>query len=327
MKRASPSHVTSTTSLYVGIDVGGTKTLAVVGDNAGRVIGRAVNPSRAGQTAEVIVDVIVHTAHQAVATAGVQPEVITAAGIASAGAVDPRRGVLVSCPQMPQISDAPLVSMFLERWNIPTAIGNDANLAGLAEQRFGAGKGVKNLLFITISTGIGGGIILNGEVYTGATGFAGEVGHMTIDTHGPYGRSPTPGSWESHCSGVALARITNERIASGERSMLEARGESLDAVAIFDALRVGDALAMSVVEDAIDHMGAALASVVNILGPEVIVIGGGLSNEWAAYIAPSIERMRGITFADVGKRTLVVPPALGIEAGAIGAIALAAGKG
>jgi glucokinase len=316
--------VTSTASLYVGIDVGGTKTLAVVGDNAGHMMGRAVNPSRADQTAEVIVDVIVQTAREAVANAGVQPAAITAAGIASAGAVAPRRGVLVSCPQMPQISDAPLVSMFVERWDIPTVIGNDANLAGLAEQRFGAGRGVQNLLFVTISTGIGGGMILNGEVYTGASGFAGEVGHMTVDTHGPHGRSPSPGAWESHCSGVALARITNERIAAGERSMLEPRGDGLDAIAIFDALRAGDALATSVIEDAIEHMGAALASVVNILDPEVIVIGGGLSNEWDAYIAPSVERMRGITFAAMGKRTRVVPPALGIEAGAMGAIALAA---
>jgi glucokinase len=316
--------VTSITSLYVGIDVGGTKTLAAVGDDAGHMMGRAVNPSRADQTAEVIIEVIVQTAREAVANAGVQPAMITAAGIASAGAVDPQRGVLVSCPQMPQISDAPLVSMFLECWNIPTVIGNDANLAGLAEQRFGAGKSVQNLLFITISTGIGGGIILNGEVYTGASGFAGEIGHMTVDTHGPYGRGPIPGAWEAHCSGIALARITNERIAAGERSILEPRGNRLDAIAIFDALRSGDALATSVVENAIEHMGAALASVVNILDPEVIVIGGGLSNEWDTYIAPSVERMRGITFAGMGKRTRVVPPALGIEAGALGAIALAA---
>jgi glucokinase len=316
--------VTSTASLYVGIDVGGTKTLAVVGDARGRVVSRVVSPSRADQTAEVIIDVIVQTAREAVAIAGVQPAVITAVGIASAGAVDSRRGVLVSCPQMPQVSDAPLVSMFLERWDIPTVIGNDANLAGLAEQQFGAGKGVQNLLFITISTGIGGGIILNGEVYAGASGFAGEIGHMTLDTHGPYGRSPTPGAWESHCSGVALARIANERIAGGERSTLESRGDQLDAIAIFDALRVGDSLAVSVVADAVKHMGAGLASVVNILGPEVIVVGGGLSNEWDAYIAPSIERMRAITFAGAGKHTRVVAPALGIEAGAIGAIALAA---
>ncbi|MDA0799021.1 MAG: ROK family protein [Chloroflexi bacterium] len=316
--------MTSAVPLYVGIDVGGTKTLAVVGDATGRMLGRAVNPSQADQRADVIVDVIVQTAREAVANAGVESASIRGAGIAAAGAVDPQRGMLVSCPQMPQIADAPLVSMFRERWNIPTVIGNDANLAGLAEQRFGVGKGTTNLLFITISTGIGGGIVLNGEVYTGTSGFAGEIGHITVDTHGPYGRSRTPGAWESHCSGTALARIANERMAAGERSSLESAGGELDAIAIFDALRAGDALASSVVANAIEHMGTALTSVVNILDPEVIVIGGGLSNEWDSYIAPSVARMRELAFADMGKQTRVAPPALGIEAGALGAIALAA---
>jgi glucokinase len=316
--------VTSVGPLYVGIDVGGTKTLAVVGDATGRVQGHAVNPSKADQAADVIVDVIVQTALEAVADAGVESAFIHGAGIAAAGAVDPRRGNLVSCPQMSQIADAPFVSMFRERWNVPTVIGNDANLAGLAEQRFGVGVGAQNLLFITISTGIGGGIVLNGEVYTGTSGFAGEIGHITVDTHGPYGRSRTPGAWESHCSGTALARIANERMAAGERSSLESAGGELDAIVIFDALRAGDALASSVVANAIEHMGTALTSVVNILDPEVIVIGGGLSNEWDSYIAPSVARMRELAFADMGKQTRVVPPALGIEAGALGAIALAA---
>jgi glucokinase len=316
--------VTSITSLYVGIDVGGTKTLAVVSDATSRILGRAVNPSRADQTADVILDVIAQTAHEATTDASVDLASIRAAGIASAGAIDARHGIVVSCPQMPHVANTPFVSMFRERWDIPTVIGNDANLAGLAEQRFGAGKGAQNFLFITISTGIGGGVVLNGEVFTGTSGFAGEIGHITVDTHGPYGRSRTPGAWESHCSGTALTRITNERIAAGEHSSLELQSEDLDAIAIFNALRAGDALATSVVTDAIEHMGTALTSIVNILDPEIIVIGGGLSNEWEAYIAPSVERMRGLSFADMGKQTRVVPPDLGTEAGALGAIALAA---
>lgn len=316
--------MTSASTRYVGIDVGGTKTLAVVGDAQGNIYGRAVNPSRADQPVEVIVDGLVQTAREAVADAGIDERDITAAGIASAGAVDARNGILVSCPQMPQVRNAPLCSLFRERWDIPTVIGNDANLAGLAEQRFGAGVGAQNLLFITISTGIGGGIVLNGEVYTGTSGFAGEIGHITVDTHGPYGRSRTPGAWESLCSGVALARITRERIEAGEASSLAALGDAVDAVALFDAMRAGDKLARSVIADAIEHMSTALTSVVNILDPEIIVIGGGLSNEWDGYIGPAVERMRGLTFADMGMHTRVVPPALGIEAGALGAVALAA---
>jgi glucokinase len=317
--------VTSAPDLYVGIDVGGTKALAVVADADAQILGRAVNPSQADQPIETIVDALVTTAREAANDAGVDPGSIRAAGIASAGAVDARRGILVSCPQMPLVANAPLIDLFRQRWDIPTAIGNDANLAGLAEQRYGAGIGTQNLLFITVSTGIGGGIILNGEVYTGASGFGGEIGHITVDTHGPYGRSRTPGAWESHCSGIALARITNERIAAGEPSSLSSLGDDLDAIALFDALRAGDALAASVVADATEHMSVALTSVVNILNPEIIVIGGGLSNEWDSYLAPAVSRMRQMTFADMGRDTPVVLPALGLEAGALGAIALAIG--
>ena len=310
--------------LYVGIDVGGTKTLAVVADATGQILGRAVNPSQADRSASVIVDVLVQTAREAVSDAEIDPAFIQSVGIASAGAVDAPRGVLISCPQMPIVKDAPIAAMFRDRWDIPIAIGNDGNLAALAEQRFGAGKGTKNLLFITVSTGIGGGIIINGAIYTGTSGFAGEIGHITVDTHGPYGRSRTPGAWESHCSGVALARITNERIGAGESSLLANLGGDLDAIAIFDALRAGDALAASVVADAIEHMSTGLTSVVNILDPEIIIIGGGLSNEWESYIAPSVARMRTLAFAEMGKHTRVTPPALGVEAGALGAVALAA---
>ena len=226
---------------------------------------------------------------------------------------------------MTTMANTPIVSMLRGHWDIPTAVANDANLAALAEQRYGAGQGEANLLFITVSTGIGGGIVLNGEMYAGADGFAGEVGHMTVDAHGPLGRSTTPGAWESLCSGTALARIATERIAAGESSSLEAvaRDGKIGARDIFKAMHADDPLAISVVGDAIEYMGVALAGVVNILNPGIIVIGGGLSNEWDAYIAPAVAIMREISFAGAGADTPVVPPALGSDVGALGAVALA----
>jgi trehalose synthase len=311
--------------VYLGLDLGGTKTLALVATADGEIFGRAVNPSLASASADDIVATLVETGRQAVREAGVDADAIGGASIAAAGAVQPSLGTISWSPHIAAMSDTPVVSMFRALWDLPTAIGNDANLAALGEQRFGAGKGTDNLVFITISTGIGGGIIIGGKPYTGATGYAGEIGHVTVDAHGPYGRSTTPGAWESLCSGTALARIMGERVDAGEPSMLAGvPRDELDAQAIFEAMRAGDALAKSVVADAIEYLGAGFTSLVNMLNPGMVIVGGGLSNEWDSYIAPAIDIMRGQAFAGVGRTTPVVPAALGADAGALGAVALAA---
>jgi glucokinase len=311
-----------TTPLYLGIDIGGTKTLAIIADADGSIVGRALNPTPGDQQPIAIVAAMANTAHQALADANVDAASVVAAGIASAGAIDTAHGIVVWAPQTPSLVNTPMADMFRAHWDLPIAMGNDANLAALAEQRFGAAKGSPNVLFITISTGIGGGIVLDGKLYTGTSGFAAEIGHITVDAHGPYGPSKTPGAWEALCSGRALARISTERIAAGESSSL-ASLPSIDAIAVFDAMRAGDALAASVIDDAILYLGAGLTSVMNVLDPGVIVIGGGLSNEWDAYIAPGIALMRTQAFANMAQHTRMVPPALGVDAGAMGAIALA----
>ena len=308
--------------LYLGIDIGGTKILALVADAHGRILGRAVHATPADQGPDAVVAAMASAAQAATAEANVQASAVRAAGIAAAGAIDAANGIVIWAPQIPSLTNTPMADLFRQHWDIPVAMGNDANLAALAEQQFGIAKGHPNVLFITISTGIGGGIVLNGELYVGASGLAGEIGHITVDAHGPYGPSRTPGAWESLCSGRALARIANERIAAGEPSTLAAAA-SIDAPAIFNAMRAGDSLASSVIADAIEYLGAGLTSVMNVLDPSIIVIGGGLSNEWDAYIAPGVALMRQQSFAGAGKDTPIVPPALGVDAGALGAIALA----
>jgi glucokinase len=236
--------------------------------------------------------------------------------------------VVVHSPHVASMQHTPLAAMLAERLEgARVLMGNDATLAALGEQRYGAGRGVDEVLFITISTGIGGGIVTRGQLLLGSGGYAGEIGHMSIDAHGPYGKSTMPGAWESLCSGSALARIAGERLAAGEASslagVLAARG-ALDARDVFGALRAGDALARRIVNEATHYLGIGLAGLVNLLNPQRIIIGGGLSNEWDAYIAPAVALMRRHTFGDVGADTEVVPPALGTEAGAWGAIALAA---
>ena len=312
----------------LGIDLGGTKILALAAAPDGDVLASAVSETPSKESAERVISAMADAARAAMREAGLSSGDVGAAGVAAAGAIDVREGAVVHSPHLAAMSNTPLAAMLSRQLGLPVVIGNDANLAALGEQRFGAGKGVSDLLFLTISTGIGGGIIIGGKLFTGSAGYAGEVGHVTVDAHGPFGASSTPGAWESLCSGTALARIATERIAAGERSSMsgalrDVNQEGLTARDVFAAQRSGDALAQSVVADAVVYLGAGLTSLVNLLNPGKIIIGGGLSNEWDAYVAPAVALMREQSFAGVGELTPVVPPALGAEAGALGAVSLA----
>ncbi len=315
-------------NVVLGIDLGGTKILALAATPDGVTLASEVAETPARETPERIISAMADTARAAMTNAGLGPEAIAAVGVAAAGAIDSKEGVVIHSPHIGGMSNTPVAAMLAQRLGMRVTIGNDANLAALGEQRYGAGAGASDLVFITISTGIGAGVILGGRLYTGAAGFAGEVGHMTVDARGPYGASRTPGAWESLCSGTALARIARERLTAGERSSMSSamhdtnQGE-LTARDVFAACRSGDVLARSIVENAIVYLGAGLTSIVNLLNPEKIIIGGGLSNEWDAYIAPAVTLMREQSFAGVGRLTPVVPPALGVDAGALGAVALA----
>ena len=318
----------ATNHAILGIDLGGTKILALVAGADGTPLATAFASTPSHDSAERIITEMADVARAAMAQAGLEDGAVLCVGVAAAGAIDAVAGTIVHSPHLAAMDNTPVAAMLSKRLELPVVIGNDANLAALGEQRFGAGKGVDDLVFLTISTGIGGGIILGGKLFTGSAGYAGEVGHITVDAHGPYGASSTPGAWESLCSGTALARIATERINAGERSSLsealhDTNQEGLTARDIFSAYRSGDVLARSIISDAIVYMGAGLTSLVNLLNPEKIIIGGGLSNEWDAYIAPAVALMRQQSFAGIGMLTPVVPPALGVEAGALGAVALA----
>ena len=314
--------------VLLGIDLGGTKVLAVAATPDGEILASHVAETPRDGSAESVVAAMADTARAAMAGAGVDPAAIPAAGVAAAGGIDAKEGVIVHSPHIISMSNTPVGPMLARRLDMRVVIGNDANLAALGEQRYGAGAGAQDMVFLTISTGIGAGVIIGGRLYTGAAGFAGEAGHMTVDAHGPYGESSVPGAWESLCAGKALARIARERIEAGERSSLasilhDTNQGALAAPDVFAAYRAGDALARSVVEGGVVYLGAGLTSIVNLLNPEKIIIGGGLSNEWDAYIAPAVALMREQSFAGIGKLTPVVPPALGVDAGALGAVALA----
>ncbi len=315
--------------LYLGIDLGGTKVLALVGTAHGRTLGESVVSTPADQGPLPVVEAIIKAAREAARQAGVQLDALSAVGVAAAGAIDRERGVVVRSPQLAGWDQVPLVEMLQRELKSRIVIANDASLAALGEHRYGAGRGVPNLLYLTVSTGVGGGMIMDNRLYQGAQGYAGEVGHITVKAGGPLCGCGDRGCLETLVSGSALAREARRRLEAGETSLLKelagGRGAgTISAELVFEALRREDALARSIVEEGVHYLAAGLKSLVNIMDPDKLIIGGGLSQQWEAYIAPAVELMREWSFAGMAKELPVVPPELGARAGALGAIALAA---
>lgn len=321
--------MTGDTPLYLGIDLGGTKILALVGDANGSTLAESLTPTPSTASPEAVAEAMASTAKDAAQQAGVDLTSIVSIGVAAAGGIQPSTGVVVESPNVSSLTGHSLVDLLRKHLTQSILVVNDANAAALAEHRFGAGQGVANLLYMTVSTGVGGGIIINGELYQGAHGFAAEVGHITVAASGPVCQCGRHGCLETMASGTALAREAQTRLAAGESSVLQARVkqdglDSITAELVFEALAQNDTLARAVVEQGSFYLGVGLKSLVNVLDPDRIVIGGGLSNQWEIYIAPALEVMREQAFANMGKDLPVVPPGLGVQTGALGAIAVAA---
>ncbi len=268
--------------LILGIDLGGTKILTAVTNPQGKILSRdhSITPALKGHKA--VIHSILESAYRALGQADVDISDLIAVGVGAPGLINPETGILLTSPNLPGWQDIPLRDTIQEKLGKKTFLINDANAAALGEFYFGVARGIRNFIYITISTGIGGGIVIDGKIYSGAIGGAGEVGHMTIDDDGPICNCGNRGCWETLASGTALAREARHRIEEGMRtSILEyAEGDmrKVTAQVIQDAAERGDNLAKELIGQTGYYLGVGLANLINIFNPELIVIGGGLSN-------------------------------------------------
>jgi len=250
-------------------------------------------------------------------------EEVSAIGIASPGPLDPYTGTILATPNIPEWQNFPLAPKLSKRFGVPTYLDNDANMAGLAEWKFGAGKGHHNVIYITISTGIGGGVIVHDHLLQGFRGMGGELGHMIIDPDGPLCGCGKNGHVESFCSGPAIARYASEQIQAGQTSSLPAQGR-LTAAQVAEAAHAGDALAISAFSRAGHYLGIAIANYLAIFDPSVLIFGGGVSQVGDLLFKPFEESLRKHTFHQHYLDDLVIAKAaLGDDAGLLGALALA----
>ncbi len=251
---------------------------------------------------------------------------VGAAGVGIPCTIDRERGVAIASVNL-DLADVPIRDLLAERLGLPVFVDNDANLAALAEHRFGAAQEASNAVMLTIGTGIGGGLIIDGRVYRGSTGAGAELGHTVIEADGPecQGNCPNRGCVESLASGTALAR---EAVAVAERSpdsvlgRALAGGSDLEDGEVTEAALAGDEPARGVLELIGTRIGVALSSFANVFDPDVIVIGGGVSAAGELLVAPARDELAARALPPMN-RTPVVAAALGPDAGMIGAAAMA----
>lgn len=305
----------------IGLDLGGTKLLTGVVDAELNVHHRTRERTTGASEQEVIETIV-----EEIAEARDKHPDAVAVGLGIPCTIDRRRGVAINAVNL-EISDVPIREIVGERTGLPVFIDNDANVATLAEHRFGAAEGTENAVMLTIGTGVGGGVIVNGELYRGSLGAASEPGHMVIDLNGPpcQGTCPNHGCLEAFVSGTALARDGTAKAGSRPESALGlalAREGAVTGKTVTEAAAAGDEAATEVLELAGTRLGVGLSSLANIFNPDVIVIGGGVIVAGDLLLEPARRELRKRALPPMNE-TPVRAAQMGNDAGMIGAAEMA----
>ena len=308
----------------VGVDFGGTHLRAALIDRDGNILKRVKRKTMAHLGADAVFDRIADAVRDA-ADELAEGDSLVAVGVIAPGPLDPFKGIVFYAPNLNWVN-VPLADELQNRLGLPVFAGNDANLAALAEHRYGAGKGLTDIIYMTVSTGIGAGIIINNEMLLGSNGQAAEVGHMPIMPEGPLCGCGQRGCIESLASGPNIARIAKERLSHGVESLLQEHDGEITAKEVVQAAQKGDRLALELLNQAGSYIGLALASLVHIFNPQRFVFGGGVSNAGDLLFDPIRHALKWRTIASYHDTFDIVPAELGDNVGLLGAAALAFSK-
>ncbi len=252
-------------------------------------------------------------------------EEISGIGVAVPGPVDPLTGVVIDAPNIPEINGFPLAERLAEKLNTPVYVGNDANLAALGEWRYGTGQGHNDLVYLTISTGVGGGVMSGGRLFEGGAGLGVELGHVMVkaDDEGPACSCGTHGHLEAFSSGTGIAKYVEWRLNDPETESSLRASANRTAVEIARAAREGDALALSAFNRAGRYLGIGVADFLHIFNPSIVVFGGGVSQTGELLFDPMKRSLQEVVFSSAYMDNLVITTAaLGDDAGLLGALAL-----
>lgn len=309
-------------SIYVGVDLGGTAIKVGICDKEGNLLLTHEGPTESAKGVQVVIDNIVKYVRDIVENSSYSWDQLEGVGAGVAGFTNVREGIIIQAPNL-GFRDVPIRSLLEERLGKPVKIDNDANVAALGEAWSGAGRGVDNCVCYTLGTGVGGGIILNGKIYQGFSGMAGEIGHIAVvpDLEAIQCGCGKKGCVETVSSATGIIRMAKDAVERGDRTTLSTV-EKMNAKEVFDAAKAGDEVAMRIVNRAAFYLGKSMAAVAAVLNPEVFIIGGGVAyagdilfNEVRAVYAK-------YTPDPLLKGVSILPALLGNNAGIVGAAGL-----
>lgn len=316
---------------WIGVDIGGTKTAVVLSSAPPAICARIEFPTLPEQGPERVLYLISGAIQQLIVSQHIDPARLEAIGISCGGPLDRVSGVIHAPPNLSTWVDVPITSILQRKFSIPCRLENDANAGAVAEHRFGAGQGAQHMVFLTMGTGMGAGILANGRLYHGASDLAGEIGHIRLTGEGPVGHNKA-GSVEGWASGAGMADAAHREVQAamknGEHTTMAGHLISnipITAKDVADAAQQGDELAKRIIHSAGCRLGEALAILVDLLNPELIVIGGLALRLGENLLAPARMVMRKEALAASAKACQIVPAALGEQIGDIAAICVAMG--
>lgn len=306
---------------YLGMDIGGTKCAVVLSDEkADRIIDKIRFDTAHGGWEEVT-EKLISSAHEILSRNGITADDVLTCGVSCGGPLDSGRGIIMSPPNLPGWDNVPLADIITERLGIKCKIRNDADACALAEWQSGAGKGTRNMIFLTFGTGMGAGLILDGKLYSGSGGNAGEVGHIRLSETGPEGYGKA-GSFEGFCSGGGISRMAQAMYSEyGSGTMLE--GTDFSAKTIAEKAELGDSLSLAVYEKCAEMLGKGLAVLVDILNPEAIVIGSIYQRSSALLREGMLKSLKEEALTANAAECRIIPAALGDDIGDFAAIGTA----
>lgn len=326
----APTPARKNKTYTLGIDLGGTKILAAIVDATGKVVATAKKTTQAQAGPQVVIKRLIKAMEEAVENAGISREDVVGIGIGVPGIVDSAAGVIVNITNIPGMQNVEIAKMLRAWRDVPVALSNDVRVAAIGELRRGAGRGLRNMVTIFVGTGIGGGLILNGEIHSGSRGSAGEIGHIVTLADGPYAPGGgVRGGIEALASRTAIERDLRAGLAAGRKSilprLLAEKDNALTSNVLTAAVEAGDVFTIETLERAAHLLGLHAASLINTLDPEALIYGGGVIEglgKWMVGRIARTARQHAINRAGIDG-IQIVEAELGEHSGVVGAALLA----
>ena len=308
----------SSGSLVFAVDLGGTHLRVALVDDTGRILKQIKQETPKGDAAECVIAALVDAARNWDS----YKEAVVAASIMVPGAVDRDKAVVLQAPNLPSLINFALKAELQKRLGWPVFLENDANAAAVGEMWLGAARGCRDVVSVTLGTGVGGGVILDGKLWRGSHGSAGEIGHTTVDPFsGLKCKCGNTGCLELFASATAIVRMTRESLSSFPQSRLQSEG--LTAEKVYEAGRDGDELALAVFRRFGMYLGIGLANVINFIDPQIIVIAGGAVNGWDLFADEMYRQVEERAFRTTAQQVKIARAECGDNAGLLGATRLA----